>query len=175
MVMRKIGSLASRMACPVCGNPNLKLTYESAFCPDCNWGEKDYNIQDCLDANAKSMSNAIENVAAYLMANECVVSLKNISMRFNNVNKFDTVLIGMEKRGFIKVFETADGEKHVALMLVPSKRCDWITVRVWSSEEDECGVAYRIPCRLTEKQVEELRADVDKFTSDWIDDETESV
>lgn len=159
--------------CPVCGSDNITVSDDFAFCHTCRWGEKDYNISDLLKATEKSMSYAIEDVSAYLMANDCIVSLKNLCIRFNNRIKFDTVLNGMEKRGLIQIIKTADGEKHVVLLPVPTKKCDWITVRVWSSEDDECDVpAYRIPCTLSRSQFDELRKDIETYANEWVDCES---
>ncbi len=155
--------------CPVCGCKTLHTGINFAYCTECRWGEKNYDIPTRVSDNEKGVQDAITRISDYLVVNGCVVTLENISIRFSNMYKLDLVLDGMEKRGIIKVFRTANNEKHVALMQLQASTCDYVDVKVSPSDVEQYQVpTYRFPCALSAEQVADLRECLEDTTKEWI-------
>lgn len=167
-----VDNVNSRDCCPVCNTFDVIIGDDYAYCIKCGWGEKSYQLETVFEGTENAVSDAVDRIVDYLMANECVVSMENLSIRFSQVVGLDTIIEGMKVRQLIDVIKVADGEKHVVLLTLPVKTCKWADVTVMFDTEDSTRVQhYRIHCKLTKEQQTELIQDVQSFVADWITDE----
>ena len=162
-----------RDCCPVCGSFNIVVGDDYAYCDRCRWGEKSYDIEVVIEDTSGAVENAVNKIQDFLVANNCMAKSKDLQARFINMNGLDNILTGMEVQDRIKTFYTADGESWVALTRAIGKKvemCDWADIEISFSTDNPPYnmIHYRIPCRLTKEQQEEMRQDINGYADEWV-------
>lgn len=123
--------------------------------------------------DVRADSEVVERIAAFLLANNCVVDREVLEIRFADVDNLDAILDDMVDRGVITTVTTASDNEIIVLTYVPSNKCTGVTVTVtFTNDLGTCGeVTLSKMLSLSPESMEELAEDVMQVLSDWDDSE----